>query len=60
MSTTHPTDADPSTADAADVHEVDLAITGMTCASCVARVEKRLGRLDGVSASVRQQLIAWM
>ncbi|MBD5832020.1 heavy metal translocating P-type ATPase [Janibacter melonis] len=52
MSTTHPTDADRSTADAADVHEVDLAITGMTCASCVARVEKRLGRLDGVSASV--------
>ena len=24
----------------------------MTCASCVARVEKRLGRLDGVQASV--------
>ena len=29
-----------------------LDITGMTCASCVARVEKRLTRLDGVSAEV--------
>ncbi len=31
---------------------VDLAIEGMTCASCVARVEKRLSRLDGVQATV--------
>jgi Cu+-exporting ATPase len=29
-----------------------LDITGMTCASCVARVEKRLQRLDGVVAEV--------
>jgi len=29
-----------------------LAIEGMTCASCVARVEKRLGRLEGVTAQV--------
>ncbi len=29
-----------------------LDIEGMTCASCVARVEKRLGKLDGVEASV--------
>jgi len=36
----------------ADTALVDLAIEGMTCASCVARVEKRLGRLDGVTASV--------
>lgn len=34
------------------VHEVDLAITGMTCASCSARIEKKLGRLDGVDAVV--------
>ncbi len=27
----------------------DLAITGMTCASCVARVERKLGKLEGVS-----------
>lgn len=30
----------------------DLAIGGMTCAACVNRVEKRLGRLEGVSATV--------
>jgi P-type Cu+ transporter len=35
---------------------VDLAIEGMTCASCVARVEKRLGRLPGVSATVNLPL----
>ena len=40
----------PDEADA--VHEVDLAITGMTCASCSARIEKKLGRLDGVDAVV--------
>ncbi len=34
------------------VHEVDLAITGMTCASCSARIEKKLGKLDGVDAVV--------
>ncbi|HIJ63930.1 MAG TPA: cation-translocating P-type ATPase, partial [Rhodospirillaceae bacterium] len=27
---------------------IDLAITGMTCASCVGRLEKVLGRQDGV------------
>src|SRR2546430_137663 len=31
---------------------VDLQIGGMTCASCTARVEKKLNRLDGVRASV--------
>ena len=30
----------------------DLLIGGMTCAACVARVEKKLNRLDGVSATV--------
>ncbi|MBS5748795.1 MAG: copper-translocating P-type ATPase, partial [Actinotignum schaalii] len=32
--------------------EVNLAISGMTCASCVARVEKKLNKLPGVHASV--------
>ena len=32
--------------------EVDLDITGMTCASCSARIEKKLNRLEGVEASV--------
>ncbi|WP_353707186.1 heavy metal translocating P-type ATPase [Cellulosimicrobium sp. ES-005] len=36
--------------------EVDLAIGGMTCASCVARVEKRLNRVDGVTATVNLPL----
>ena len=36
----------------AAVHAVELAIGGMTCASCVARVEKRLTRLAGVTATV--------
>ncbi|MFF3065554.1 heavy metal translocating P-type ATPase [Oerskovia sp. NPDC057915] len=36
--------------------EVDLAIEGMTCASCVARVEKRLNRVDGVEATVNLPL----
>ncbi len=31
---------------------VDLPITGMTCASCANRVEGRLNRLDGVTATV--------
>ena len=31
---------------------VELAIEGMTCASCAARLEKRLNRLDGVEAFV--------
>jgi Cu+-exporting ATPase len=31
---------------------VDLAIEGMTCASCAARVERQLNKLDGVTASV--------
>ena len=31
---------------------VELAIGGMTCASCAARVEKKLNKLDGVTATV--------
>jgi P-type Cu+ transporter len=30
----------------------DLAIGGMTCASCATRIEKKLNRLDGVTATV--------
>jgi P-type Cu+ transporter len=32
--------------------DVELVIGGMTCASCAARIEKKLNRLDGVVASV--------
>ncbi|MBB5855994.1 Cu+-exporting ATPase [Amycolatopsis umgeniensis] len=31
---------------------VELAIGGMTCASCAARVERKLNKVDGVSATV--------
>jgi P-type Cu+ transporter len=43
--TTHPATADPATT-------VALDIGGMTCASCAARITKRLNTLDGVEASV--------
>ncbi|HEX5029602.1 MAG TPA: heavy metal translocating P-type ATPase [Gaiellaceae bacterium] len=32
--------------------EVRLDVDGMTCASCVARVERKLNKIDGVEASV--------
>jgi Cu+-exporting ATPase len=32
--------------------QVELAIGGMTCASCAARIEKKLNRMDGVEATV--------
>jgi Cu+-exporting ATPase len=31
---------------------IELPITGMTCAACANRIERRLNKLDGVSASV--------
>ncbi|MEV8250940.1 heavy metal translocating P-type ATPase [Microbacterium sp. NPDC076768] len=31
---------------------VELEIAGMTCASCAARIEKKLNKMDGVTASV--------
>ncbi|WP_440104061.1 heavy metal translocating P-type ATPase [Streptosporangium sp. H16] len=32
--------------------EIELAIGGMTCASCAARIERKLNKLDGVTATV--------
>ncbi|MEE1940670.1 heavy metal translocating P-type ATPase [Streptomyces sp. TRM 70361] len=40
------------TTTASEAAEVELAIGGMTCASCAARVERKLNRMDGVSATV--------
>jgi P-type Cu+ transporter len=37
---------------AAPTRSVELTIGGMTCASCAARVEKKLNRLNGVTATV--------
>ncbi len=41
-----------TTTPTAHANRVDLTITGMTCASCAARVERTLNRLEGVEASV--------
>ncbi|MGH3510054.1 MAG: heavy metal translocating P-type ATPase, partial [Nocardioidaceae bacterium] len=49
--TSQPTSRSTSQAGPGPVH-TDLLIGGMTCASCVARVEKTLNRFGGVSASV--------
>ena len=46
MTSTRTTHADQ------DTRSVDLLVGGMTCASCVARVEKKLNRLGGVHATV--------
>ena len=43
---------DPKGCAGTDLAEVDLAVFGMTCAACAARVEKVLGTMAGVSASV--------
>jgi P-type Cu+ transporter len=37
---------------APDTQRVELAIGGMTCASCAARIERKLNKLDGVTAAV--------
>lgn len=41
-----------STGDAQGARELTLSVEGMTCASCVARVEKKLSKLPGVQAQV--------
>src|SRR5919202_261489 len=44
----HPLAASPATTPGSA--QQDLAISGMTCASCVARIERRLSKLEGVRA----------
>lgn len=43
MTQTHP---------GADLIQLDLGVTGMTCTSCSNRVERKLNKLDGVDATV--------
>ncbi len=53
MDTPLETTADDAAPEVRDLQSLTLPIEGMTCASCVARVEKVLGALDGVqNASV--------
>ncbi|MFE5138194.1 heavy metal translocating P-type ATPase [Streptomyces fagopyri] len=47
-----PPTASPAAADPTAIAVVELSIGGMTCASCAARVEKKLNRMDGVTATV--------
>ncbi|GAA1506863.1 heavy metal translocating P-type ATPase [Nocardioides humi] len=42
------TDTDHATPE----QQVELALTGMTCASCANRIERKLNKLDGVTATV--------
>ena len=42
------------TSDTVTTTEIQLPITGMTCASCVRRVEKALGKVDGRRRGQRQ------
>jgi P-type Cu+ transporter len=44
--------AKPPAARGGEQRAVDLSISGMTCASCATRIEKKLNKLDGVTATV--------
>ncbi|MFJ8883851.1 heavy metal translocating P-type ATPase [Streptomyces sp. NPDC102402] len=48
MASTTAAEAAPAT----EASAAELTIGGMTCASCAARVEKKLNRMDGVTATV--------
>ncbi len=52
MNMTKPTTVPNTTETAASDHAVVLKISGMTCASCAARIGKHLNKLDGVLATV--------
>ncbi|MFC7619574.1 heavy metal translocating P-type ATPase [Microlunatus sp. GCM10028923] len=41
-----------TTTESEPMRAIELEIGGMTCASCAVRIEKKLNRLDGVSATV--------
>lgn len=41
---------------APDTRDLTLDLEGMTCAACAARIEKKLNRLDGVTATVNYAL----
>ncbi|MFE2204990.1 heavy metal translocating P-type ATPase [Streptomyces rubiginosohelvolus] len=52
MSAHSTTTATTAAGSGAGTTAVELAIGGMTCASCAARIEKKLNRMDGVEATV--------
>ncbi|MGA5115744.1 heavy metal translocating P-type ATPase [Streptomyces pseudogriseolus] len=52
MTSTTAPEAPAAAEQPASLSEVELLIGGMTCASCAARVEKKLNRMEGVTATV--------
>ena len=52
MTTDTPRAGGPDTGSTTPPTRLDLRLGGMTCASCAARIEKKLNRLDGVAARV--------
>ncbi|MGA5524370.1 heavy metal translocating P-type ATPase [Streptomyces pseudogriseolus] len=52
MTSTTAPEAPAAAEQPAALSEVELLIGGMTCASCAARVEKKLNRMEGVTATV--------
>ncbi len=42
----------PARATTGAVRDIELTIGGMTCASCANRIERKLNKLDGVTATV--------
>jgi len=54
MSSASPVSDMASRADgtSSDVREIELSVQGMTCASCAARIERKLNRIDHVAATV--------
>ncbi|MFD9026070.1 heavy metal translocating P-type ATPase [Streptomyces parvulus] len=52
MTSTTADTATAAQAGAPELAETELLVGGMTCAACAARVEKKLNRMDGVTATV--------
>ena len=52
VSTSPELGAVPDTARNSTRNFVDLDVTGMTCAACASRIERKLNKLDGVTAAV--------
>ncbi|MEO6570965.1 MAG: heavy metal translocating P-type ATPase [Ilumatobacteraceae bacterium] len=46
------TSREPAVGTADELDVFDLDVTGMTCAACASRIERKLNKVDGVSATV--------